>query len=81
MRNMNEHFHLERKDNTISLGVFSGQNFYPTMANEVFEILVKESRFSIKDESGRVFSLEEFNHKINYSISNSPPIISLNSSS
>jgi len=78
---MNEHFRLERKDEVISLGVFSNQNFYPTMANEVFEILVSESLFRIKDESGKELSLEEFNQKINYSFTNSPPIISLNSSS
>ncbi|MCK4849166.1 MAG: hypothetical protein KAT16_09085 [Candidatus Heimdallarchaeota archaeon] len=78
---MNEHFHLERKDEVISLGVLSSQTFYPTMMNEVFEILVKESRFRIKDESGKEFSLEEFNRKINYSFTNSPPVISLNSSS
>jgi len=78
---MNEHFHLERKDEIISLGVFTNLTFYPTMANDVFEILVKESRFRITDESGKEFSLEEFNHKINYSFTNSPPVISLNSSS
>ena len=78
---MNEHFHLERKDEVISLGVFSNLSFYPTMTNEVFEILVNESRFQIKDESGKEFSLEEFNRKINHSFTNSPPVISLNSSS
>ena len=78
---MNEYFHLERKDKVISLGVLSHQTFYPTMANEVFELLVNESRFRIKDEEGKVFSLEEFNRKINYSFTNSPPVISLNSSS
>lgn len=80
---MNDHFYLERKDGdeVISLGVLSSQTFYPTMMNEVFEILVKESRFQIKDESGKEFSLEEFNRRINYSFTNSPPVISLNSSS
>ena len=78
---MNEHFHLERKNEVLSLGVFSHQTFYPTMANEVFEILVNESRFIIRDESGKKFSLEEFNRKIDYSFSNSPPVITLNSSS
>ena len=78
---MNEHFHLERKDEVISLGVFSNQSFYPTMPGEVFTILVNESRFIIRDESGKHFSLEEFNRKINYSFSNSPPVIALNSSS
>ena len=77
----NEHFHLERKDRVISLGVFSSQTFYPTMPGDVFEILVNESQFRIKDESGKEFSLEEFNQKINYSFTNSPQIISLNSSS
>jgi hypothetical protein len=78
---MNEHFHLQRKDNVISLGVLCHQTFYPTMPNEVFEILVNESYFRIKDESGKEFSLDEFNRKINYSFTNSPPVISLNSSS
>ena len=78
---MNIHFHLQRNDETISLGVFSYSTFYPTMPSEVFEILVNESQFCIKDESGKEFSLEEFNRKINYSFTNSPPVISLNSSS
>ena len=78
---MNVHFHLERKDETISLGVFSYSTFYPTMTNEVFEILVNESKFRIKDEKGNEFTLEEFNRKINYSFTNTPPVISLNYSS
>ncbi len=78
---MNEHFRLERKDEVISLGVFCNSSFYPAMPNKVFEILVNESLFRIKDESGKEFSLEEFNQKINYSFTSSPPVISLNSSS
>lgn len=78
---MNEYFHLERKNQVISLGVLCNHSFYPTMPNDVFEILVRESLFRIKDEKGTQFSLEEFNRKINYSFTNSPPVISLNSSS
>lgn len=48
------------------------------MAVDVFEILVKESRFHIRDEEGQQYSLEEFNEKTMFSFSNSPPLISLN---
>ena len=80
---MNSHFFLERysednKPQIISLGVLSHQSFYPTMASEVFEILVKESNFQICDDTGQVFRLNEFHQRINYSFSSSPPVISLN---
>jgi len=80
---MNSHFYLERNSHPshtqlISLGVFSQSTFYPTMAADVFEILVKESRFHIKDEAGQSYSLEEFHQKIMHSFSSSPPVISLN---
>jgi hypothetical protein len=80
---MNSHFYLERNPHPmhtqlISLGVLSHNTFYPTMAADVFEILVKESRFQIKDEEGQKYSLHEFHEKILYSFSNSPPVISLN---
>ena len=80
---MRSHFYLERnshpkQNQVISLGVLSHHTFYPTMAAEVFEILVKESRFSIRDEEGQKYSLDDFQQKIMYSFGNSPPVISLN---
>jgi hypothetical protein len=80
---MNSHFYLERSSNQkqtqiISLGVLSNHTFWPTMALDVFEILVKESNFHIRDENGEKYQLKEFHQKINYSYTNSPPVISLN---
>lgn len=80
---MNSHFYLERNSQPkhtqiISLGVLSNNTFYPTMAPDVFEILVKESCFRIRDEEGQRYSFEEFQRKIMYSFSSSPPVISLN---
>ncbi len=80
---MSDQFSLERQSSkkgleVISLGFFTGNTFYPTMAYEVFEILVTEAHFTIQDESGRSFSLEEFKDKINNTFSNHPPVISLN---
>jgi hypothetical protein len=80
---MNSHFYLERYSNqrqpqVISLGVLSNNSFWPTMPLDVFEILVKESKFKIKDEFGQEFRLDEFHQKINYSFNSSPPVISLN---
>ena len=81
---MNSHFFLERysegnKPQIISLGVLcNNHSFYPTMASEVFEILVKEANFQIRDDTGQVFRLDEFHRRTNYSFSSSPPVISLN---
>ncbi len=80
---MNSHFFLERhsihnQPQIISLGVLTNSTFWPTMASEVFEILVNESKFQIRDDTGQVFQLDEFHQKINYSFSSTPPIISLN---
>lgn len=80
---MSYQFSLERQSvkkglEVISLGFFTGNTFYPTMPYEVFEILVKEARFIIQDESSRSFSLEGFKDKINNTFSNNPPVISLN---
>ena len=80
---MNSHFYLEisaqpKQTQIISLGVLSSNTFYPTMAPDVFEILVKESCFHIKDDEGQMYSFDEFQQKIMYSFSNSPPVISLN---
>ena len=80
---MNSHFYLERyskqgQPQIISLGVLSNNSFWPTMALEVFEILVNESKFQIRDETGQEFHLDEFHQKINHSFSSSPPVISLN---
>ena len=80
---MSHQYSLERKSakkslEVISLGFFTGNTFYPTMPYEVFEILVKEAHFTIQDDSGKFFSLDGFNNKINNTFSNSPPVISLN---
>ena len=80
---MNSHFYLERfssqgEPQIISLGVLSNNTFWPTMSLDVFEILVQESNFQIRDESGQEYQLDEFHQKINYSFTNSPPVISLN---
>ncbi|MHA1976610.1 MAG: hypothetical protein ACW98I_06920 [Candidatus Hodarchaeales archaeon] len=80
---MNSHFYLERNSHPkqtkiISLGVLSHNTFYPTMAADVFEILVRETRFRIRDEEGQEYSLDEFQEKIKDSFGNSPPVISLN---
>lgn len=80
---MNSHFYLERKTTdkrkVISLGVLSNTTFWPTMPIHVFKILVKECSFRIHDENGNEYTFEEFNTKTNYTFSNSPPVISLNS--
>jgi hypothetical protein len=80
---MNSHFYLERRTtNTtevISLGVLSNSTFWPTMPNEVFKILVKESKFRIRDENGNEFTYEEFHTETHHTFNNSPPVISLNS--
>ena len=80
---MNSHFYLERFSDQglpqiISLGVLSNNAFWPTMALDVFEILVKEANFQIIDESGQEYRFDEFHQKINYTFTNSPPVISLN---
>ncbi len=79
---MRTHYYLERKSQerryeTISLGVFSGNTFFPSMALEVFEILVKESHFKIRDENGNEFSLKTFKDVINNTFNSNPPIIPL----
>jgi hypothetical protein len=66
----------------ISLGVFTGYNFYPTMSHDVFEILVKENKFIIFDETKKNYSLEEFQDAIDNTFTGfNPPVISLNQAS
>ncbi len=79
---MRVQYFLERKthDNkfeTISLGVFSGNSFFPSMAFEVFQILVNESQFIIRDENGKKFNLKTFKEVINNTYNLNPPIIPL----
>ncbi len=83
---MNHSFYLERKTEEkkpqiISLGIFTGNTFYPTMSYDIFEILVKENSFMITDHSSNKFSLDEFEITINNTFTNNPPIISLNKAS
>ncbi len=78
---------MERNDqdnniHTISLGVFTGFNFYPTMSHEVFEILVKENKFLIFDDNKKNYSLEEFQDATDNTFTVfCPPVISLNQAS
>ncbi|MHA1967596.1 MAG: hypothetical protein ACW964_07325 [Candidatus Hodarchaeales archaeon] len=83
---MNHNFYLERKTEDkkpqiISLGVFTGNTFYPTMPHAIFEILVKENSFKIIDDSMNKFSLTDFEITINNTFTNNPPVISLNKAS
>jgi hypothetical protein len=83
---MNRSFYLERhsinnKSEIIKIGVFTGYSFYPTMSHDVFEILVKENKFSILDDIKKKYSFEEFQNTINHSFTNNPPVISLNATS
>ncbi len=83
---MNHSFYLERKPEDkkpqiISLGIFTGNTFYPTMSHDIFEILVKENSFKIVDHSKNKFSLAEFEITINNTFTNNPPVMSLNKAS
>lgn len=80
---MRSRYYLERKspqkpNQVISLGAYTGNSFYPAMAYDIFEILVKEADFIIQDDSGNVLTIEGFKEKINHTFTNSPPLISLN---
>lgn len=82
---MPSYYYLERKtsDNShqiIPLGAFTGNSFYPTMAYDVFEVLVFEARFTIQDEAGNKFTPESFIETICNSYFTNPPVISLNGS-
>ncbi|MFX0122339.1 MAG: hypothetical protein ACFFAE_01795 [Candidatus Hodarchaeota archaeon] len=83
---MPSYYYLERKTSEnshqiIPLGAFTGNSFYPTMAYNVFEILVSEAQFSIQDEAGNNFTIDSFKETISHTFSNNPPVISLNASS
>ncbi|UCG00305.1 MAG: hypothetical protein JSW11_11720 [Candidatus Heimdallarchaeota archaeon] len=80
---MSAYYYLGRKSEkkqsqVISLGAFTGNTFYPTMAHEVFIVLVKEAKFTIHDEHGRELTIERFKDLINHTYINNPPLISLN---
>jgi len=49
------------------------------MSYEVFEILVQENRFTIRDEFGDTYSIDSFKDIINHTYTDVPPVISLNS--
>jgi len=81
---LSPHYYLERnsteeESQVVSLGVFSLNTFYPTMSYEVFEILVQENRFTIRDEFGDTYSIDSFKDIINHTYTDVPPVISLNS--
>lgn len=83
---MPSYFYLERKTSensrqTISLGAFTGNSFYPTMAYDVFEVLVSEADFTIHDEAGNNFTIDSFEDTIHHTFFTNPPVISLNASS
>ena len=49
------------------------------MSHEVFEILVKENKFIIFDDTKKNYSLEEFQDEIDNTFTEfNPPVISLN---
>ncbi|MFX0182135.1 MAG: hypothetical protein ACFE95_03540 [Candidatus Hodarchaeota archaeon] len=80
---MSPHYYLERESTeeeskVVSLGTFSLNTFYPTMPYEVFEILVQENRFTIRDEFGDTYTIDSFKDIINHTYANVPPVISLN---
>lgn len=88
--NMNHSFYLSRqrernnddkKPQIISLGIYTGNTFYPTMSHDIFEILVKENSFKIIDDSKNKFSLAEFEITINDTFTSNPPVMSLNKAS
>ncbi len=79
---MSPNYYLERRPpkeppQIISLGTFTGNTFYPTMAYEVFEILVKEAQFTIQDEAGNALTIDSFKDTISDSFSTNPPLITL----
>ncbi|MFW9906015.1 MAG: hypothetical protein ACFFFH_16960 [Candidatus Thorarchaeota archaeon] len=83
---MPSYYYLERKtpENThqvIPLGTFTGNSFYPTMAYDVFEVLVSEAQFTIHDEAGNNFTIDSFKDTICHTYFTNPPVISLNVSS
>lgn len=83
---MSPYYYLERQSmsnprQVISLGVFTGNTFFPTMPYEVFKILVKEAKFTIQDDSGNKFNLNTFEDKISHTFGYHPPVISLNTGS
>ncbi|MFW9778902.1 MAG: hypothetical protein ACFFE8_08610 [Candidatus Heimdallarchaeota archaeon] len=70
---MRNSFHLARAPkadpSTLPLGTYSMDRFYPTIPYEVFEILVQENGFSIYDETGVKYALNDFLEAINHSFS------------
>ncbi|MHA2247668.1 MAG: hypothetical protein ACXADY_22155 [Candidatus Hodarchaeales archaeon] len=79
---MSPYYYLERRTPTkpsqkVSLGTFTGNTFYPTMAYDVFEILVKEAQFKIQDENGNAITIDSFKDTINDTFSTNPPLITL----
>ncbi|MHA1972537.1 MAG: hypothetical protein ACTSW1_06080 [Candidatus Hodarchaeales archaeon] len=82
---MNSYFYLERqlKENeiqSITLGAFTGNTFYPTIPFDVLKILIKEINFVIKDDAGNSFSLDSFQEKISHTFTSNPQIIALTAS-
>jgi hypothetical protein len=83
---MPSYYYLERKTSenahqNIPLGTFTGNSFYPTMAYDVFEVLVSEAHFTIHDDAGNDFTIDSFKDSIHHSFLTNPPVISLNASS
>ncbi|MHA1214188.1 MAG: hypothetical protein ACTSPG_02765 [Candidatus Hodarchaeales archaeon] len=82
---MNSYYYLERqlqgnKSQSITLGAFTGNTFYPTIPFDVLEILIKEAKFTIKDDVGNSFSLESFQEKIGHTFTSNPQLIELTAS-
>ena len=82
---MPTYYYLERKASDdshqiIPLGAFTGNTFFPTMAYDVFEVLVSEAKFNIQDEAGNRFTPDSFKETIRNTYFTNPPVISLNGS-